>query len=234
MKKWNKFFLSIMLVLALAACNQDDSSSKNDRSTAIEKSNVEEKKENKIGTNAHILIAYFGVPEDVKTSDYDAIARASIVVKDSEKMGNTEYVAKLIEETIGGDLFQIETRETYPLEHETLVNQAADEQDKGLRPELSSHVENFEQYDTIILGYPNWWGDLPMPVYSFLEEYDFSGKTIIPFVTHGGSGFSGTRDTISKLQPNANVSDNTLSMDRENVADGDAEVKEWAESLKER
>ncbi|MCI8410399.1 MAG: flavodoxin [Lachnospiraceae bacterium] len=233
MKKWNKFFLSIMLVLALAACSQDDSSSKNDRSTAIEKSNVEEKKENKIGTNAHILIAYFGVPEDVKTSDYDAIARASIVVKDSEKMGNTEYVAKLIEETIGGDLFQIETREAYPLEHEALVNQAADEQDKGLRPELSSHVENFEQYDTIILGYPNWWGDLPMPVYSFLEEYDFSGKTIIPFVTHGGSGFSGTRDTISKLQPNANVSDNTLSMDRENVADGDAEVKEWAESLKE-
>ena len=234
MKKWNKFFLSIMLVLALAACSQDDSSSKNDRSTAIEKSNVEEKKENKIGTNAHILIAYFAIPEDVKTSDYDAIARASIVVKDSEKMGNTEYVAKLIEETIGGDLFQIETRETYPLEHEALVNQAADEQDKSLRPELSSHVENFEQYDTIILGYPNWWGDLPMPVYSFLEEYDFSGKTIIPFVTHGGSGFSGTRDTISKLQPNANVSDNTLSMDRENVADGDAEVKKWAESLKER
>lgn len=231
MKKWISFFLSIMLVLALAACSQDDSSSKNDRSTAIEKSNVEEKKENKIGTNAHILIAYFGVPEDVNTSEYDAIARASIVVKDSEKMGNTEYVAKLVQETIGGDLFQIETKEVYPLEHDALVDQAADEQDKNLRPELSSHVENFEQYDTIIIGYPNWWGDLPMPVYSFLEKYDFSDKTIIPFVTHGGSGFSGTRDTISKLQPDAYVSENALSLSRESVADGETEVREWAESL---
>lgn len=70
-----------------------------------------------------------------------------------------------------------------------------------------------------------------MPVYTFLEEYDFGKKTIIPFVTHGGSGFSGTRDTISILQPNANVSDNTLSINRENVTEGEEEVREWAESL---
>ena len=92
-------------------------------------------------------------------------------------------------------------------------------------------MDNFEQYDIIILGYPNWWADLPMPVYTFLEEYDFGGKTIIPFVTHGGSGFSGTVRTISELQPDALVSENTLSLSRNNVADSEEDVASWAESL---
>lgn len=95
-------------------------------------------------------------------------------------MGNTEYVAKVIQQTVGGDLFHIETVEEYPLDHDPLVDQAADEQDENKHPELLNHVENFEQYETIILGFPNWWADLPMPVYTFLEEYDFGAKTIIP------------------------------------------------------
>lgn len=178
---------------------------------------------------SHILIAYFSVPEDVSTTD--AVASASIVVRDNEKLGNTEYVANVIQQTVGGDLFRIETVEAYPLDHDPLVDQAADEQDEDKRPTLLNHVENLEQYDTILLGYPNWWADLPMPVYTFLEEYDFGTKTIIPFVTHGGSGFSGTLGTISELQPNAKVSENTLSLSRNNVADSEADVVEWAESL---
>ncbi len=146
-------------------------------------------------------------------------------------MGNTEYVAKVIQQTVGGDLFRIETVEEYPLDHEPLVDQAADEQDEKKRPELLNQVENFEQYETIILGFPNWWADLPMPVYTFLEEYDFSGKTIIPFVTHGGSGFSGTVRTISDIQPQAEVSDNTLSLSRNAVAGSAEDVIAWAESL---
>ena len=169
------------------------------------------------------------IPEDVETMD--AISGASIVVKDNEKMGNTEYVAKIVQQTIGGDMFRIETVEEYPLDHDPLVDQAADEQDENKRPELLNHVDNFEQYDIIILGYPNWWADLPMPVYTFLEEYDFGGKTIIPFVTHGGSGFSGTVRTISDLQPDALVSENTLSLSRNDVADSEEDVTAWAESL---
>ncbi len=179
--------------------------------------------------SSNILIAYFSVPEDVETAD--AVAGASIVVKDNEKIGNTEYVAKVIQQTIGGDLFRIETVEQYPLDHDPLVDQAADEQDEDKRPELLNHVENFEQYEIIILGFPNWWADLPMPVYTFLEEYDFGAKTIIPFVTHGGSGFSGTLRTISKLQPGAHISENTLSLSRNSVADSEEEVITWAESL---
>ena len=178
---------------------------------------------------SNVLIAYFSIPEDVETTD--AISGASIVVKDNEKMGNTEYVAKIVQQTIGGDLFRIETVEEYPLDHDPLVDQAADEQDENKRPELLNHVDNFDQYETIILGYPNWWADLPMPVYTFLEEYDFGGKTIIPFVTHGGSGFSGTVRTISELQPDALVSENTLSLSRNNVADSEEDVASWAESL---
>lgn len=182
--------------------------------------------------NGRILIAYFSVPEDVDTSGVDAISSASIVVQEGEVYGNTEYVAKIVQETIGGDLFRIETTEDYPLDHDPLVDQAADEQNAELRPELKSHIEDMGQYDTVILGFPNWWADLPMPVYTFLEEYDLGGKTIIPFVTHGGSGFSGTEDTIAGLQPDAAVSDNTLSLSRGDVADSEEEVRQWAESLR--
>lgn len=226
MRKWVMVFLSIMLMVSLSGCGNTNDSSGNNSS-----GNVTGGSRNITTKDAHVLIAYFTVPEDVKVSENDAVARASIVVKDGEKMGNTEYVAGLVQETVGGDLFRIETKDAYPLEHDTLVDQAAEEQEKDLRLELSSHVENFEQYDTVILGFPNWWGDLPMPVYSFLEEYDFGGKTIIPFVTHGGSGFSATRDTIAKLQTDANVSDNTLSLSREDVADAEGKVREWAKSL---
>lgn len=180
-------------------------------------------------SGSNILIAYFSVPEDIDT--VDAVAGASIVIRENEKLGNTEYVAKLIQQTVGGDLFRIETVDEYPLDHDTLVDQAADEQDENKRPELSGHVENFDQYETVILGFPNWWADLPMPVYTFLEEYDFGAKTIIPFVTHGGSGFSGTINTISQLQPGAHVSENTLSLSRNSVADSEAAVVEWAQSL---
>lgn len=151
----------------------------------------------------HVLIAYFSIPENVDTNGVDAVASASVVVSDGEKLGNTEYVARIIQKTVGGELFRIETVQQYPPEHETLVDRADDEKRKKFRPELFSHLSDISKYDIIILGYPNWWADLPMPVYSFLEEYDFGAKTIIPFVTHGGSGFSSTLNTISELQPGA-------------------------------
>ena len=130
--------------------------------------------------NSNILIAYFTVPEDIGTNGIDADSGASVVVKDEEVLGNMEYMALTIQDAIGGDLFRIETKEAYPLDHEPLVDQAAEEQDENARPELATHIENPEQYDTILLGDPNWWGDMPQPLFTFLEEYDFSEKTIIP------------------------------------------------------
>lgn len=181
--------------------------------------------------NSNILIAYFSVPEDIDTNGIDADSGASVVVKDEEVLGNMEYMALTIQDAIGGDLFRIETKEAYPLDHEPLVDQAAEEQDENARSELATHIENPEQYDTILLGYPNWWGDMPQPLFTFLEEYDFSEKTIIPFNSHGGSGFSNTIEEIKELQPDANISDEGLSISRDKVADSVQDVTDWAKSL---
>lgn len=218
--------MAILLAFGLAGCGAEEKNNDVGNSIISEPEDITDAAAN---GSSNILIAYFSVPEDVETTD--AVAGASIVIRENEKLGNTEYVAKLIQQTIGGDLFRIETVEDYPLDHDSLVDQAAAEQEENKRPELLNHVENFEQYETVILGFPNWWADLPMPVYTFLEEYDFGAKTIIPFVTHGGSGFSGTRRTISQLQPGAHVSENTLSLSRNSVADSEEEVISWAESL---
>ena len=182
-------------------------------------------------SGSNILIAYFTMPEDVDTEGVDAIAGASIVVSDGEVMGNVEYMASVIQETVGGDLFQIETVQQYPLDHDPLVDQAAEEQDADTRPELATHIENLDSYDTIFLGYPNWWGDMPQALYTFLEEYDFSGKTIIPFCPHGGSGFSRTESTIAQLQPGATVSENGLTISRNDVADSHDQIAQWAAGL---
>lgn len=182
-------------------------------------------------SDSHILIAYFSMPEEIDTSGIDADAGASVVVKGGEVLGNVQFMAQTIQEAIGGDLFRIETTEQYPQDHDPLVDQAAEEQDSDARPELSTHIENLEQYDTVLLGYPNWWGDLPQPLYTFLEEYDFSGKKIIPFCPHGGSGFSRTESTIADLQPGAEVSGSGFSISRNDVADSAGEVTEWAQGL---
>lgn len=181
--------------------------------------------------NENILIAYFSVPENVDTDGIDANSGASIVVKNKDVLGNMQYMAMTIQEAIGGELFRIETTEEYPLEHETLVNQAKEEQNEDVRPELATYIENVEQYDIIFLGYPNWWGDMPQPLYTFLEEYDFWGKTIIPFNSHGGSGFSNTIEEIKKLQPNASVRDDGLCISRNDVADSEQEITDWAKGF---
>ena len=178
-----------------------------------------------------ILIAYFTMPEDVDPAGADAVAGASIVVRDGEILGNVEYMAQTIQQAVGGTLLRIETAEEYPLEHEALVDFAAEEQEAGARPALATQIENLEQYDTIFLGYPNWWGDMPQALYTFLESYDLSGKTIIPFCPHGGSGFSRTQSTIAELQPNATVREDGLALSRNDVADSAEQVTAWAQGL---
>ena len=106
-----------------------------------------------------------------------------------------------------------------------------EEKSDNARPELATHIENLSEYDVIFVGFPNWNADLPMPLYSFFEEYDFSQKILIPFVTHGGSGFSSTIRTIKKLEPDATVIEEGLSVSRNNVATAESDVKSWAESL---
>lgn len=232
MKRIAVMLLMFILALSLAGCSLEPTLERVESKPSAGDTPAPESGSGQNGTeNSRILIAYFSVPEDVDTSGADAIAGASIIVKDNQTKGSTEYVANLIQQTVGGDLFRIETVEQYALDHNTLVDQAAEEQDNQTRPELATHVENFEQYETILLGYPNWWGDMPMAVYSFLEEYDFGAKTVIPFSTHGGSGFSRTVETISEIQPGALIRDNGFIISRNDVANSAEDVIAWAKSL---
>ncbi len=110
--------------------------------------------------------------------------------------GNTEIIAEMIAEEVGADTFRIQTVNAYPESYDECTEVAKQERDQGARPELSSTIANFDDYDVIYLGYPIWYGDMPMAVYTFLESYDFAGKTIIPFCTHAGSGLAGTVSSI--------------------------------------
>lgn len=178
--------------------------------------------------SSNILIAYFSVPE---TDGVDAVAGASRVVVDGEVLDNTQYIAQLIQQQTGGDLFRIETVQKYPGSHDPLLEFAYNERAEGARPELAAQMENLGSYDIIFLGYPNWNADLPMPLYTLLEQTDLSGKTIVPFTTHGGSGFSRTIQTIQELQPNATVVSDGLSISRNSVAQAESDVASWVSGL---
>lgn len=239
MERSVKVILPILLTLAICGCSNNAATNGGVNYSSLQESSSSDTNSSNISSGeqtptepsenegSHILIAYFTVTED----DVDTVAGASVVVKDGKKFGNTEYVANVIRQAIGGDLFQIEAVQKYTHDHGNLTDFAADEKADNARPELKNHIDDISKYDTIILGYPNWWADLPMPVYTFLEEYDFGAKTIIPFVTHGGSGFSNTRKIISDLQPGAFVSDNSLNLSRNSLLGNEDEITAWAESL---
>lgn len=178
--------------------------------------------------SSNILIAYFTVPE---TDGTDTVSSASRVATNQGVVGNTEFIAMEIQKNLGGDLFSIKTIQEYPGSHDALLDFAYNEKRENTRPELATHIESLDDYDYIFIGFPNWNADLPMPLYTFLEEYDFSEKTIIPFVTHGGSGFSRTIETIQELEPNATVIEAGLSVSRNQVADAQADVKQWTDAL---
>lgn len=149
-------------------------------------------------TDSKSLVVYFSMPETTDPENMTTEEENSVVVIDGEVLGNTQYVAYIIQEHTGSDIFRIEPEVPYPTDHSTLVDLASGEKAAGARPAIAGSISDLEQYDTIFLGYPNWWGDMPMILYTFLDTYDFSGKTIVPFNTHGGSGFSDTIATIQK------------------------------------
>lgn len=120
-------------------------------------------------------------------------------------IGNTEVAATMIQKITGSDMFYIEAVKSYPEDYKECTEVAGVELHQNARPELTRKVDDMESYDVIFLGYPNWWGTFPMPVFTFLESYDFSGKTIIPFCTHEGSGMGRSEDDIKKLCPGAKV-----------------------------
>ena len=123
------------------------------------------------------------------------------------RAGNTAVIAEMVQRHTGGELFRIDTVKAYPADYDQTTKVAAQELRAHARPELLGRADNMAGYDVVFLGYPNWWGTMPMAVFSFLEAYDFTGKTIIPFCTHEGSGRGRSQADIRKACPSARVLD---------------------------
>lgn len=144
--------------------------------------------------------------------------------------GNTENVANAIAEQTGADVFEIVPKEAYIDDYNALLDIATEEKENGARPAITGSIEDITQYDIIYVGFPNWWSDMPMILYTFFDSYDLSGKTIAPFCTSGGSGLSGTVSSIRELEPEANVLDG-LHIGSSAASDPDQAVSNWLENL---
>ena len=142
------------------------------------------------------------------------------------EVGNTEVAANMIAEITGGDLFYIDTQTPYPYDHIETVNIAQDEKNANARPTLTDTVTNMDAYDTIILGYPNWWNTCPMAVFTFLESYDFTGKTILPLCTHEGSGLGVSEADIKRICPTAKV-EKGLAITGGSVQKAKPQIEKW-------
>lgn len=143
--------------------------------------------------------------------------------------GNTEAAAKEIQNQTGADLFEIVPAEPYTDDYNELLDIAQEEQNSDARPAIADTVD-LSGYDTVYLGFPNWWGDMPMIIYTFLDDYDLSGKTVAPFNTSGGSGFSGSLDTIVGMEPDAEITEG-LSLGSGEAEDCADDVAEWLDSI---
>ena len=169
----------------------------------------------------NILVAYFSrADENYNVGTID--------------VGNTQIVAEYIADEVGADSFHIETVTPYPADYDDCCDVAKQELSDKARPEIQGGVENMEQYDIVFLGYPIWWGDMPMAVYTFMDSYDFSDKVVIPFNTHKGSGESGTYSAIGSYLPNAQVLDGMAIQGKtaqEFSTDTQQAVRDWLDGL---
>ena len=238
-KKITGILLCMLMLITLAACgnssgtahpaeqttNQSEVSSQEKESsldtqtgiTADSEENHSETEQTSETNNTRILVAYF--------SRADENYGVGVVEK-----GNTEIIADMIAEETGADTFKIERAMPYPADYDACTEEAQQEQRKNARPELKNTLDNLDDYDVVYLGMPVWWGDMPMPVYTFVEGLDWNGKTVYPFTTHAGSGLSSIPRTLGNICDGATIGDGftIAGTDAQNAQDKAKEaVTEW-------
>lgn len=193
--------MGIVMTFALSACSdraEEPPAGSNSNPSDNNLQNPSDDSERPVNEDTDTLVVYFSVPDNQDNS---------YVEIDGERLGNTQYMAYTIQENTDANIFRILPKNPYPTDHNELLAVAQNEIRTNARPEIDGTIENFDSYDVVFVGYPNWNADMPYILYTFFETYDFSGKTIVPFNTHGGSGFSGTQETIAELEPNATMLD---------------------------
>ena len=221
MKRLATIITAVCLAFSLSACgNVQNSTSNQTEQKATVSSNTA-----KAGGKA-ISVYFSRVGNTDFQETVDADSSASIRIDENGPMGNAGQIAAWIADASGAETMEILTEETYPADYNETVSQAKQEQSVGFRPLLKADEKAVEEYSTIYLVFPNWWGDLPMPVYSFLDAHDLTGKTVNVFVTHEGSGFSNTVGTIEELEPGAEVRQG-LAVQGGSVTDEEQNIRQW-------
>lgn len=202
---WKKVLAGVLaagLALSLTACGNGGNAQNSQAGTTGQQSAAEIDSD-----GGNVLIAYFTAAEN---SGVDAISSASYTTVDGQAVGRLRAVADMIQSNVGGDLFSIQTAEVYPTDGGELIDYAAQEQEENARPELTSHIEDLDQYDIVFIGYPNWWHTAPMIIGTFLENYDLTGMDVYPFTQSASMDteqFQNSMDFVRESAAGATVHD---------------------------
>ena len=210
MKKILSLLLAMTLAFSLAACGGQDASS-GGSGVSVDEAGASEAASQPTGT---------------ETSAEETAGEGGTLVAYFSWSGNTEHMAQIIAEQTGGSLFEIEPATPYTDDYDTLLDIAQQEQSDNARPELAAQVEDWDSYDVVFVGYPNWWSDAPMAVYTFLESYDWTGKTLIPFNTSASGGFGRSLSGIEESAAGAEILDG-LDLTESELSDAQSRITEW-------
>lgn len=254
MRRWMAAALAALMVLSLAACagsQQEEQSASAEATEQSQSASVQEEEEpaspeepasteqqpeepassTEQPSNAQesgVLVAYFSWADNaVIEGEVDAVASPSVTAP-----GNVQQLAQWISERTGGDLFSIQVTEPYSSDWDACLERANQERAEDARPELTASVEQLEQYDTVFLGYPNWWYGVPMALLSFLEENDLSDKQVYLFCSHGTGGLASSVEQIDEALPDSTaLSENVFDVYEEDAASSQQDILAWLEEL---
>ncbi len=241
MRRWMAAALAALMVLSLAACagsQQEEQSASAEATEQSQSASVQEEEEPasteqqpEEPSNAQesgVLVAYFSWADNaVIDGEVDAVASPSVTAP-----GNVQQLAQWISERTGGDLFSIQVTEPYSSDWDACLERANQERAEDARPELTASVEQLERYDTVFLGYPNWWYGVPMALLSFLEENDLSDKQVYLFCSHGTGGLASSVEQIDEALPDSTaLSENIFDVYEEDAASSQQDILAWLEEL---
>ncbi|HIQ99131.1 MAG TPA: hypothetical protein IAB23_05580 [Candidatus Scybalocola faecavium] len=229
MRKILCFLLAVTLVLSLTACNSTSTGGTTESSSQAlaDDSQMTGSETDTAGPAGRVLVAYFSWAENaILEEDVDAEASPSVV-----SPGNVQQLAGWVQEATGGDLFSIQVTDPYPSDWDACLSRANEERREDARPELVENVDHLEQYDTVFLGYPNWWYGVPMALLSFLEENDLSGKQVYLFCSHGTGGLANSVEIITEAALDAVISENIFDCYEEDASSSQEAIVAWVEGL---
>lgn len=231
MKKWTALLLALAMALSLAACGDPGTQENTSEPPASVSGSITEETSAPTGTETPAEGPNESPAEGPAESETPTAGDpSSVLIAYFSWSGNTEQVAQIIQQETGGDLFEIAPATAYTDDYNELLDIAQQEQSDNARPELAGQVENWEQYDTVFVGYPNWWSDAPMAVYTFVESYDWDGKTLVPFNTSASGGFGRSLLGLEESASGAAILEG-ISFTERTLGDAQSEVTAWLDSL---